>query len=322
MEDFRLTIPEVALRLTGFVLGHALWNVSDIPDGELLVPLALTERAGQRELLRFAADSQEVAIRNGKARMIQLAGTVDAWAFARDGVFNETDAITVDFWAKGMKDPATVVQRYEPLKKRGRFKVIGQPVIAIQGNVLGPSEQKEVLPELNKGLLQHTKVAELADVAVKLAPDQEMRRRPSSLAPLGRMFAARAEDGKPPAADVPVVHADLELARRRTKVAMNTEITKIKRLYDALVELVRLEPSTESEIKAWADCAMAVYHLIVAEELDVPYFLHDYLDNVDTRLDQKNYAKGEARLMRRLLRELEQGRMPTDEDLDLGPDDE
>jgi hypothetical protein len=30
-----MTVPAPALRLGGFVLGHALWNVSDMPDGEL-----------------------------------------------------------------------------------------------------------------------------------------------------------------------------------------------------------------------------------------------------------------------------------------------
>lgn len=160
-----MTIPAPALRLGGFVLGHALWNVSDMPDGECLVPLAISEHTGERELLRFEAETQELAIRMGKAEMVQLTGAVDAWAFARDGVFNEgtrsTDVITVDVWARGMKTPVSIVQRYEPFANRGRFKIIDAPLIIIQGEMVDPSEHEAALSELYHGLFQHAKAAEL-----------------------------------------------------------------------------------------------------------------------------------------------------------------
>ena len=41
--------PDAAVSLAGFVLAHAVWSVSDLPQGELLVPLALIEKAGQRK---------------------------------------------------------------------------------------------------------------------------------------------------------------------------------------------------------------------------------------------------------------------------------
>ena len=42
--------PDAAVSLAGFVLAHAVWSVSDLLEGELLVPLAMTEKRGQRAI--------------------------------------------------------------------------------------------------------------------------------------------------------------------------------------------------------------------------------------------------------------------------------
>jgi hypothetical protein len=95
--------PDAAVPLAGFVLAHAVWSVSDLLEGELLVPLAMTEKAGQRELHRFEAETQEQGIANCKTAIGKLSGKVDTWAFAREGQFNEgsdnVDVISVDAWA-------------------------------------------------------------------------------------------------------------------------------------------------------------------------------------------------------------------------------
>ncbi|SRR5260370_12325334 len=94
---------ESALLLAGFALAHAAWSISDAPD--LLVPLAIVERSGQRELMRFEAGTQQEAITRGKAHMHALTGEYDDWAFAREGLQNEhgrkTDVISVDIGVKG-----------------------------------------------------------------------------------------------------------------------------------------------------------------------------------------------------------------------------
>jgi hypothetical protein len=156
---------EQGLLLAGFVLAHAAWNVSDLPKGELLVPLAVVERSGQRELVRFEADTQEEAISRGKAAMVTLGTTVDGWAFARDGLFREAsgtvDALSVDFWAKGMDAPATVVQRYEPYANAGRFRLIGDPVLVLGGKAQTPDQAKPLLAALLRGVEQHPKARAL-----------------------------------------------------------------------------------------------------------------------------------------------------------------
>ena len=117
-------IPEVAAVLAGFVLAHAVWNVSDLPEGTLLVPLAIIEVSGERHLHRFEAATQEQAIAAGKAAMHDAMPTADAWAFARDGRLDRdgrvTDVVSVDFWAKGMTKPVTVIQKYKAPSKSGQ----------------------------------------------------------------------------------------------------------------------------------------------------------------------------------------------------------
>src|ERR1700737_1555681 len=106
-----MAIPEFAVLLAGFVLAHATWSVSDLPKGDLLVPLAIVEKDGQRQLLRFEAETQEQAIAKGKATVAKLQAEADAWAFARENQFKDgdkyVDVISVDVWAKGMAAPIT-----------------------------------------------------------------------------------------------------------------------------------------------------------------------------------------------------------------------
>ena len=57
-----MAIPEPLLMLAGFCFAHATWSISDLPEGELLVPLAIVEAAGERGLKRFEAATQAEAI--------------------------------------------------------------------------------------------------------------------------------------------------------------------------------------------------------------------------------------------------------------------
>lgn len=161
----RVSVPDPALLLAGFVLAHSAWSVSDLPKGELLVPLAVVERDGKRELIRFEADSQEAAIAEGKAAMARLGDSVEAWAFARDGLLREggrpVDVITVDFWSKGMKAPGSIVQRYEPFANRGKFKIIGEPMVTVGGVEQQEEDSKQSVSVLLLGIQAHSEVKSL-----------------------------------------------------------------------------------------------------------------------------------------------------------------
>jgi hypothetical protein len=160
----RMARPDAAVSLAGFALAHAAWSVSDLPEGELLVPLGVIEKAGKRELHRFEAETQEQAIANGKAEMDRLSAKVDAWAFAREGQFNEgngyVDVISVDAWARGMMAPISFVQKFQPFAS-GKFSLLGDPCVVIDGNSQEPSASGDLIAKLNRGIQSHPKAAEL-----------------------------------------------------------------------------------------------------------------------------------------------------------------
>jgi len=162
MED----IPNHALPLAGFTLAHAAWSVSDMPDSELLVPLAVIERHGQRELLRFEAETQEEAINEGK-RVMAGEKDAEAWAFAREGALRmeangeAQDVLVVDFWAEGMLNPLTLIQPFERYTKRGRFRLVGDMIITRGGQTLDAMSANKVTEGIKAGIQEHSKVAEL-----------------------------------------------------------------------------------------------------------------------------------------------------------------
>src|SRR5262249_17408718 len=109
--------PSTAVLLAGITLAHAAWIVSDLPPEQLLAPFAMKEIAGQRYLQPFEAETQAIAIAGGKAEAAKWSRDSLTWAFAREGTVRdgdkETDVLSVDFWAPGMADPATIVQRFQ-----------------------------------------------------------------------------------------------------------------------------------------------------------------------------------------------------------------
>ncbi len=98
--------------------------------------------------------------------MPQWTATSDAWAFAREGSFREgqerTDVLVIDFWAKGMKEPVTLIQKFERYTKHGRFKILGEPMVSLGGKVL-PTFTDSARAQLRRGIQHHSHVAPLWD---------------------------------------------------------------------------------------------------------------------------------------------------------------
>ncbi len=157
-----MPLPESALLLGGFVLAHACWSISDTSD--LLVPLAIVERASQREVLRFESETQAAAIDKGKERLASIKDA-DAWAFAREGLFNQggdkTDVISVEIRAKGSKETVILIQRFEPFVSRKHFRLIGVPEVSVNGVLQDSAKARSILATISKGVMQHSKVAPL-----------------------------------------------------------------------------------------------------------------------------------------------------------------
>jgi hypothetical protein len=158
-------IPLEALILAGFVLAHAAWSVSDVAPGELLVPLAIVESAGQRQLTRFEAETQEAAIDRGKQATAEATKTAKAWAFAREGLMpvggRKVDVLVVEFWAQGMSQPAVLLQQFQPVKADQAFRLIGEPQVAVSGKILDSAAVRPLLEQVQRGVNSHGRVAPL-----------------------------------------------------------------------------------------------------------------------------------------------------------------
>lgn len=159
-----MAIPEAATLLAGFVLAHAAWSVSDLPEGELLVPMVITEVGGERKLTRFEAETQEQAIAIGKKFVADQQASSSAWAFAREGQMKTSDGyinvLAVDAWAKGMTEPITFIQPFQPYAS-GAFKLLGPAAPVVAGSMLSPEQSEAYLSVLYRGVGEHGKAAAL-----------------------------------------------------------------------------------------------------------------------------------------------------------------
>ena len=159
-----MPIAETAILVAGFALGHAAWSVSDLPAGELLVPLAIVVRGDKRELVRFAASTQTDAISNGKATLEELQSEATAWAFVRDGLIpidgKKSDVLILEVWSKEMPSTVTFIQRYQPFSS-GQFKVLGPAMVRIDGITQGAEESKRLDDLLYRGVSEHPRAGSL-----------------------------------------------------------------------------------------------------------------------------------------------------------------
>lgn len=132
-------IPDAAIVLAGYVLAHAAWSVSDLPDGELLVPLAIVEVSSQHALTRFEAETQAEAIEQGKKYVVAQRSSASSWAFAREGQMKtrtgSVDVIVVGAWSVGMSEPIAFIQPFQPFAV-GAFKLLGSAVAVVAGAML------------------------------------------------------------------------------------------------------------------------------------------------------------------------------------------
>jgi len=120
----------------------------------------MVETDGKRALIRFPSESQDESIRLGKAQMAEATKHVDAWAFAREGLMAEkdgkVDVLTVDFWAKGMAKPATLIQKFEPYAKNKHFRLLGDPFVLVDGVPQKADTAKDLLKVISRGISQHS----------------------------------------------------------------------------------------------------------------------------------------------------------------------
>ena len=159
-----MPLPDSLLHLAGFAFAHATWSVSDLPADELLVPLAVVEKEGQHQLLRFEAQTQEQAIQDGKDTLAQHESDLDAWVFVREGQVKErgvyVSVLTVEAKRPSTGESVMFLQRFQPFAL-GKFALLGQPDALIDGVKLSVGEADPLVARLLEGVQSHSKASAL-----------------------------------------------------------------------------------------------------------------------------------------------------------------
>lgn len=145
------------------MLAHAAWIASDLSSGELVCPIAVIEKGGSREVIPFEATSQEEAIRLGKQKVAELTGTVDRWAFAREGLWSllgsdspKLDVLSVTAWSNGLDEPIVLQQCFSPTAK-GTFRLLDPIKIVVHGVACSEEIMDRIMPIVLQGINQHPK---------------------------------------------------------------------------------------------------------------------------------------------------------------------
>ncbi|HEX6041465.1 hypothetical protein [Longimicrobium sp.] len=157
-------------RMAGFALAHAAWGVHEAPAGELLTPFLLVDDGGTRELMRFELETQDQAIAEGKRAVDSLAGRVDAWAFAREGLLrmlqgteSTQHVLAVEFGRREGEGRYAVIQPYRPAADPAGFGLQGAPMVLRDGQVVGAEDAERVMRSVRGGIGDHPAAAPLWD---------------------------------------------------------------------------------------------------------------------------------------------------------------
>ena len=162
-----MTIPDDILLFSGFALAHAAYSISDVPEGELLIPLFIAEHLGKRQVLRFEAATQEEAISAAKPHVDSVDVTLDLWTLSREGSMpvedgSRLDVISVEASAAVFRHRVIVVQPFRAAYLPGGFGLLGQPVVALDGEEVSADTRTRCCQIIEEGFAEHPAAKALA----------------------------------------------------------------------------------------------------------------------------------------------------------------
>jgi len=116
--------------LAGLILAHSAL-IGSGQDGQAIAPYAIYQKAENREVVNYPAESQAIAVENMQTEISEYQHAVDAWASVQEGYISldddtQLDIYLVKIWAVGLKEPLKIYQAFEPMpfKLRGNIKVM------------------------------------------------------------------------------------------------------------------------------------------------------------------------------------------------------
>lgn len=151
-----MNILDQAILLAGYLLAHSAENLSFVDEVKVLTPFSICLRGGELNTKFHTGKTQAEAVAAAKQELAANLDKCDAWAFAREGRLDENDQVTqtlsVSAWSSGMENTVVFVQRFVRLPK---FKLIGMPMVAVDGVILEPAKSEPVLAVLRTGISRH-----------------------------------------------------------------------------------------------------------------------------------------------------------------------
>lgn len=153
-----MALPAAALQLAGFLLAHAFWTVSEMPEGGHYVPQALCmNAAGNRTLTSFDAATPTDEAAKAKAFIGTGSNAYADCAIARQmrvgTPAGDVDALVIDV-VQGEGSLVTVVQAYRPAAKGG-FRLLGDELMLGDGGPLAPLPAAHAAAALREGASDH-----------------------------------------------------------------------------------------------------------------------------------------------------------------------
>lgn len=151
-----MNILDQAILLAGYLLAHSAENLSYVDEVKILTPFSICLRGKELHTKFHTGKTQAEAIETAKQELAANHDKCDAWAFAREGRLDENNEVTqtlsISAWSTGMKDSAVFIQRFT---RSPKFKLIGEPMVAIDGVVLESTKLGPVLAVLRTGISRH-----------------------------------------------------------------------------------------------------------------------------------------------------------------------
>lgn len=157
-------IPDDVLLFAGYTLAHAAYSISDVGEGELLIPFAMTEVGGEQTITRFEADSQADAIASGKRYIASIKEKSDLWTLAREGTMKavdekDVDALVVSAGCTNLEETLAVIQPFRPNGGRDEFAILPDAAVVIGGQIEEGEEHIRLLTIVLEGVSYHPKAA-------------------------------------------------------------------------------------------------------------------------------------------------------------------
>jgi hypothetical protein len=103
----------------------------------------------------------------GKRATAALAGRVDAWAFAREGLLrmqgteSVQHVLVVEFGGRDARARHAIVQPYRPAADPAGFAIEGGPMVLRDGEAVDAAEAERVLTAVREGVREHSAAAPL-----------------------------------------------------------------------------------------------------------------------------------------------------------------